>query len=87
MATINEMEMLAGKALFEAHFRRQLFEDPHAAAKSVGVELDDDQVQYIRKRDLKAFERLSNDAQNAMPYPERMSWGGALQRGEEQFNR
>lgn len=88
MATINEMEMLAGKAIFEGYFRRQLFEDPYAAAKSVGVQLDPDQVEYIRSRDLKAFESVSNDVQFALPFPERMAWGGPTGlRDVEQFKR
>ncbi len=48
MATIAQLEMLAGRALLDARFLEQLLEDPQGAANSLGISLTLDQVKNIQ---------------------------------------
>ncbi len=51
MATFAEMEQLLGKAVLDPDFRKQLFEDPEAAADSICIELSEAQVGMIEQLD------------------------------------
>ncbi len=78
MATVTEMEMLAGKAMYEARFRRDLFADPYRAAKELGITLDESQVEYIRQLNPDEVDRVATQVQVTLPLPKNMAWGGAV---------
>ena len=47
MATMEEIERMSGKAIFDADFRAFMFKDPAAAASSIGVTLTAAQINTI----------------------------------------
>lgn len=75
MASRNEMEMLAGKALMEDSFRARLQKDPIGAAGAVGVKLTDADVGQLKNVDWAALDKLASDVQAAVKAPTLM-WGG-----------
>ncbi len=48
MATVPQLEMLAGKAVLDGKFLEQMLDDPQAAANSVGISLTANQVKRIQ---------------------------------------
>ena len=64
MATKNEMYELLGRAMADAAFRAQLIADPLKAAQGAGYTLTTEQLDGLKKSDLKGLsegldERLS----------------------------
>jgi hypothetical protein len=49
MATREQLEMLAGRALLDQKFLYELVRDPQAVANSAGIHLDEDQVEKLMR--------------------------------------
>lgn len=61
MASQSEREQLTGHALLsDEGFRRWLLEDPMAAAKSIGIYLNDMEVEAIKSADPWALEEAAS---------------------------
>ncbi|MDH7485232.1 MAG: Os1348 family NHLP clan protein [Anaerolineae bacterium] len=70
MASRQELERVAGRALFDANFRRQLFEDPAGATQALRVELTEEQTRYIKELGAARLEGLLADLQKSIgPVP------------------
>jgi hypothetical protein len=59
MASQAQLDRIIGKALHDTAFRRLLFDDPAAAARSLRLKLDEDQLARIRKLDPAALEQVA----------------------------
>lgn len=75
MASQQEQDYLIGVTLTrDDAFRAWLVRDPRAAAKSVGVELTDREVQYISSMNVDALNKAAAYIQETLP-PRNTHWG------------
>ena len=56
MATQEDLRAVAGKALAEPEFRQKLLDDPEAAVKEAGIELNEEQMKALKEMDKEQFE-------------------------------
>lgn len=75
MASQGELEKLVGHAAFDGAFRNWLFNDPEAAAKSVGIALTPMQASYIKRLGPTAGDQLAKCIEPIIPRVD-PSWGG-----------
>ncbi len=46
-----DLERLVGRAVLDADFREKLFADPEAAIREAGLDLTDEEMDWVRKVD------------------------------------
>jgi restriction endonuclease Mrr len=61
MATQDDLRAVAGKALADDEFRQKLMDDPEAAVKESGFELNDEQMKALKEMDREQFEQGLDD--------------------------
>lgn len=66
MASDNEIQFLAGKALFDAKFRSKLLANPAKTAKSLGIDLDPDQLKTIQGIKRSELRKLASQARQVI---------------------
>jgi hypothetical protein len=59
MASTEELQQLVGMAIFDRRFREYLLSDPEQAARSVGITLDREQIDAIKRLDPESMGALS----------------------------
>lgn len=57
MANQDDLQVVAGKALADPEFRRKLLDDPEAAVKEAGIELNEEQIKALKEMDKEQFEK------------------------------
>jgi len=61
MATQDDLRTVAGKAMADNEFRQKLLDDPEAAVKEAGIELNDEQMKALKEMDKEQFEGAMED--------------------------
>jgi hypothetical protein len=61
MSNQDDLRAIAGKALADPEFRKKLLEDPQAAVKEAGIELNEEQVKALEEMDREQFEQELGD--------------------------
>ena len=61
MSNQDDLRAIAGKALADPEFRIKLLEDPEAAVKEAGIELNEEQVKALNDMDREQFEQGLGD--------------------------
>lgn len=73
MASQSEREQLTGHALLgDEGFRRWLLEDPMAAAKSIGIYLNESEANAIQSTDAWALEEAANALRRVADGPRKL---------------
>ncbi|MCC7354352.1 MAG: hypothetical protein IT330_11400 [Anaerolineae bacterium] len=76
MASLNDLQLLIGKAMLDDGFRAWLFKEPEAAAASVGIKLSESQAKRIRDLGPEAGDKLAACVRETIGSPNQMMWGG-----------
>jgi hypothetical protein len=66
MATMDQLNRLLGKALFDDEFRALLLADPTAAAKKLKISLDSRQAARIQAIEKETADKLAAEFQHAV---------------------
>lgn len=69
MATTVQLERVIGKALMNPQFRQELLADPTAAARSMRIRLEPEQIERIRGIDREALDKLIKELSAVIPPP------------------
>jgi hypothetical protein len=56
MTTQDDLRAVAGKALADPEFRQKLVDDPEAAVKEAGIELNDEEIKALKEMDKEQLE-------------------------------
>ena len=78
MASKEDLQAVAGKALADSEFRQRLLEDPEAAVKEAGIDLTDEQLKALKEMDKEQFETGLSELDVRLT----MSCWGKSQRGD-----